>query len=65
MNNRHSDGIKYCSCCLQECGVTTIDEGIGAYEYWGDKAVDIRLVEVSICCEEELLDRLPEGDKDD
>ena len=52
----------YCACCLKECNVTTIDEGIGQYEYWGACGVDIRLVDVSDCCEAELLDELPEDD---
>ena len=56
---------KYCAHCLQECGIITIDEGIGSYEYWGATGVDIRLVEVSDCCEEELLDELPEEDGDE
>jgi hypothetical protein len=56
---------KYCAHCLQECGTITIDEGIGAYEYWGDKGVDIRLVEVSDCCEDDLLDELLEEDGDE
>lgn len=65
MSHRHSDGPKYCAHCLQECSVTTIDEGIGHYEYWGATGVDIRLVDVSSCCEDELLDELPEEDEDE
>jgi len=53
---------KYCAHCLKECGTTTIDEGIGSYEYWGATGVDIRLVEVSDCCEDDLLDELPEDE---
>jgi hypothetical protein len=44
---------------------TVIDEGIGSYEYWGAKGVDIRLVEVSPCCEADVLDEPPEGDEDE
>ena len=40
----------------------TVDEGIGSYEYWGAKGVDIQLVEVSDCCGEEVTDELPEED---
>ena len=43
----------------------TIDEWIWAYEFWGDKGVDIRLVEVSDCCEDDLLDELPEDEDDE
>ena len=56
---------KYCAHCLQECKVVTIDEGIGSYEYWGATGVDIRLVEVSDCCEGDLLDELPEEEGED
>lgn len=68
MNRRHSDknydrDSKYCANCLKECNVVTIDEGIGVYEYWGSRSVDIRLVDVSDCCEDELLDELPEEEE--
>jgi hypothetical protein len=52
----------YCASCLKECEAITIDEGIGAYEYWGAKGVDIRLVDVSDCCEDNLLEELPEDE---
>lgn len=55
----------YCSDCGKECVAGYIDEGIGSYEYWGAKGVDIRLSEVSDCCEAEVLDEPPEGDEDD
>ena len=61
----HRDQNWYCAGCLKECDAITIDEGIGAYEYWGDKGVDIRLVEVSDCCEDDLLDELPEEEQDE
>lgn len=75
MSHRHFDDCDYdpdddrrsgyCAECGEECTATVIDEGIGAYEYWGAKGVDIRLVEVSPCCEAEVLDEPPEGDEDD
>jgi hypothetical protein len=42
-----------------------VDEGIGHYEYWGAKGVDVRLVEVSPCCEDVVLDRPPESENED
>ena len=39
----------FCSECGEHCTATIIDEGIGSYEYWGAKGVDVRLVEVSPC----------------
>jgi hypothetical protein len=53
---------KYCSFCKQECDVDEIDEGIGAYEYWGATGVDVKMVEVSSCCGEEVLNEPPEED---
>jgi hypothetical protein len=75
MNHRHSDDCDYdpdddrksgyCADCGEACMATVIDEGIGSYEYWGAKGVDIRLVEVSPCCEAEVLDEPPEEDEDE
>ena len=75
MSHRHSDDCDYdpdddrrsgyCSDCGQECTVGVIDEGIGSYEYWGAKGVDVRLVEVSDCCEAEVLDEPPEEEQDE
>lgn len=55
---------KYCSYCNQECDVEEVDEGIGSYEYWGATGVDVKMVEVSACCGEEVLDE-PEGEDGD
>lgn len=44
----------FCSACGEECTSVTIDEGIGAYEYWGAPGNDVQLVEVSPCCEAEV-----------
>jgi hypothetical protein len=63
MSHHHSDGPKYCTFCNEECEVNIVDEGIGAYEYWGSKEVDIKLVEVSACCGEDVTDELPEEDE--
>lgn len=65
MSHHHSDGPKYCTFCKQECEVDVVDEGIGAYEYWGAKGVDIRLVEVSSCCGEDMTDEPIEEEDDD
>lgn len=80
MSHRHSDDYDardcydpnddlktgFCSDCGQECVVGVVDEGIGHYEYWGAKGVDIRLVEVSSCCGADVLDEPPlEEDEDE
>jgi len=46
----------YCDCCEEECGIAMIDEGIGTYEYWGSKGVDTRMIPVSDCCNETIID---------
>ena len=48
--------IGKCTDCGKECNVEVIDFGIGSYEYWGTKAVDIRLEAVSDCCEAPAVD---------
>lgn len=55
----------YCASCGKECTAMIVDEGIGHYEYWGAKGVDVRLVEVSPCCEDVVLDRPPESEDED
>lgn len=40
-----------CKACGHPCKVGIIDNGIGRYEFWGDKCVDIQLEAVSNCCE--------------
>ena len=49
----------YCSACHEECVGVQVDYGIGPYEYWGHKSVDVDLHWVSLCCEEEILDNDP------
>jgi hypothetical protein len=44
-----------CECCGEECTASVIDEGIGTYEYWGSRGVDICLVVESDCCGEPVL----------
>jgi hypothetical protein len=65
MKRRLFDSPKYCVFCLQECETETVDEGIGSYEYWGAPGVDVKLVEVSACCGEDVTDELEETDDDD
>lgn len=49
----------WCSCCQKECKGKTIDEGIGHYEFWGEKGIHHDYVTVSDCCEEEILESDP------
>lgn len=55
----------YCSACHEECVGIQVDFGIGPYEYWGCKGVDRDVHWMSMCCEEEILDKQPEEDTDD
>lgn len=48
--------IGKCTACGQPCEVGIIDNGIGSYEYWGSKEVDIQLEAVSNCCEAPAVD---------
>ncbi len=41
----------FCGSCGEPCDVTSVDFGIGAYEYWGSKGVDRNVQTVSDCCE--------------
>ena len=44
----------YCTVCDQECSFTEVDEGIGAYEYWGSKEIDSKIVAYSDCCNDNV-----------
>jgi len=54
----------YCTACKDSCVVRVEDEGIGAYEYWGAKGVDVRLVLYSSCCDADVTTDPPEEDED-
>ena len=51
-----------CPECGKECSVKRIDEGIGPYEFWGQKCCQQVWVYVSDCCEAELDDGRSEWD---
>jgi hypothetical protein len=59
---RHREA--WCTDCGQRCSTKWVDNGIGAYEYWGAKGVDRRIEEVSDCCEALVADKDP-NDKDE
>lgn len=42
-------GYGYCQHCEEDVGVYLVDNGIGAYEYWGARGVDVKL---EPCCEQ-------------
>ncbi len=48
-----------CASCLMPADATTVDFGIGAYEYWGCKGVHRDIRTVSACCEDDLIDNSP------
>ena len=39
--------------------IKEVDNGIGAYEYWGAKGVDRNVQWVSTCCDATLLENTP------
>lgn len=47
-----------CSECLQECDVRNVDIGIGSYEYWGSKSIDVHYVPLSTCCEADAYNEI-------
>lgn len=49
--------MAYCEDCGEECYVVERDEGIGAFEFQGERGVDRQLVAVSRCCEAEAYER--------
>ncbi len=49
----------WCAFCGKECDTKEVDFGIGSYEFWGARGVDIQLCEVSSCCEDEILKAQP------
>ena len=52
-------GELLCSACGEVAEGTSVDFGIGAYEYWGSKGVDRNVQWVSRCCEASLLENTP------
>lgn len=57
--------IGFCQACGEPCTSVTQDYGIGAYECWGARGNDVQLVEVSPCCETEVLSDKPEEEEND
>lgn len=55
----------WCECCGEECIAIEVDNGIGAYEYWGFKGVDRRIDIESNCCNAKVLDYYPEPEEED
>jgi len=45
-----------CSNCGHLCGTIEVDNGIGPYEFWGDRGVHHDWQTVSGCCQEYLED---------
>ena len=47
---------KICEGCGEECNVVTVDNGIGAYEYWGSCGVHHSYEKASDCCETDFFE---------
>lgn len=45
-----------CSACGEECSTHTVDEGIGSFEFWGERGVHHDYHEVSKCCDSDVAD---------
>lgn len=50
----------WCEACGSECTSVTQDDGIGPYEYFGARGTHHDYVEVSPCCQAEVLENEPE-----
>lgn len=46
----------HCRNCGKPCRAILVDMGIGPYEFWGARGVDKRMVPVSPCCEEDVVE---------
>ena len=53
LSGPHNTG--YCANCGEDCQSITIDQGIGHCEYWGFVGNHRDVVEVSPCCECEVI----------
>lgn len=47
--------LEFCAECKNNCIGIWEDVGIGGYEYWGQKGVDVRWAYMSNCCEAEVI----------
>lgn len=45
-----------CTSCGNTCGAVSIDDGIGPYEYEGQRGIHHNFITVSDCCEAAILD---------
>lgn len=50
--------IGKCTECGQPCNVIPVDFGIGAYEFWGAKSIDVQIEAVSDCCDAPAVNAL-------
>ena len=50
----------WCAECHEHCYGVLINDGIGSYEYWGQKCRDDHWISVSNCCNAEILAHDPE-----
>ena len=55
----------WCSCCEQACEGIEVDNGIGPYEFWGQKGTHKQIDIESTCCNAPLLDDNPHPDDED
>lgn len=46
----------WCCNCGKECYIEYVDNGIGSYEYWGQKGVHTQIDAESSCCGAEVVE---------
>lgn len=61
LDDRYEPETEYgwCSHCKQECTIIGIDEGVGPYEFQGQRGTHIDIRAASDCCESEVLNHNP------
>lgn len=59
-DDRYEPETGWCSECGKACTIIGIDEGIGPYEFWGQKGRNIDIRPASDCCEASVLEYEPE-----
>ena len=59
----YEDVQYYCCECKEACSVRWEDEGIGSYEYWGAKGIDVDWQAYSDCCDASVTDEDPGEDE--
>lgn len=56
----HGPGDSFCADCCRPAEGHLVDFGIGPYEHFGQRGVDVNKQWVSTCCDAEIVENTPE-----